>query len=223
MPPETTLAPPPPPSPDSVTIDFNYPLYLHPSDTPAQWTRCNAIVLSWIINFVSKDLSAGIVFASSATLVWSDLKERFDKVDGSRVFFLHREIATLTQVYFLTIVDDSSRMTWVHLLKLKSDVHVCLKKFLTLVKDQFNATVKVFHSDNGIEFLNSSCSSLFSDLGISHHSSCVHTPQQNGVAERKHKHTIEVVRVLKFHYKVPLKFWGECVLAACYIINRLPS
>ncbi|KAE8718660.1 hypothetical protein F3Y22_tig00110004pilonHSYRG00060 [Hibiscus syriacus] len=31
-----------------------------------QWERCNALVLSWILNTVSKELSAGIVFASSA-------------------------------------------------------------------------------------------------------------------------------------------------------------
>ncbi|XP_016724847.1 uncharacterized protein [Gossypium hirsutum] len=64
----------------------------------SQWERCNAIVLSWILNSVSKELSAGILFTSSATLVWKDLKERFDKVDGSRVYFLHREITTLHQV-----------------------------------------------------------------------------------------------------------------------------
>ncbi|KAE8668142.1 hypothetical protein F3Y22_tig00112344pilonHSYRG00066 [Hibiscus syriacus] len=65
---------------------------LHP-----QWERCNALVLSWILNTVSKELSAGIVFASSAASVWQDLRERFAKVDGSRSFFLHREIALLNQ------------------------------------------------------------------------------------------------------------------------------
>ncbi|GMI84995.1 hypothetical protein HRI_002168800 [Hibiscus trionum] len=62
---------------------------LHP-----QWERCNALVLSWILNTVSADLSAGVVFASSAASVWKDLKEHFEKIDGARVFFLHREIVT---------------------------------------------------------------------------------------------------------------------------------
>ncbi|KAE8728536.1 hypothetical protein F3Y22_tig00004258pilonHSYRG00055 [Hibiscus syriacus] len=53
--------------------------------------------LSWILNSISKELSAGIVFASSVALVWRYLKERFDKVDGCRVYFLYREIATLYQ------------------------------------------------------------------------------------------------------------------------------
>lgn len=54
-------------------------------------------MLSWILNIVNQELSVGIVFASSAALVWQDLKERFDKVNGSRIFFLHRSIATLNQ------------------------------------------------------------------------------------------------------------------------------
>ncbi|KAM3363777.1 hypothetical protein P3S68_018631 [Capsicum galapagoense] len=61
------------------------------------WGKCNAIVLSWIMISVSKELLSGIVYTSNAQKVWSDLKERFDKVDESRIFFLHKKIATLVQ------------------------------------------------------------------------------------------------------------------------------
>lgn len=61
------------------------------------WERCNAIVLSWIMNCVSKELLSGIVYSSDACDVWRDLKERFDKADGSRIFQLHREIVTANQ------------------------------------------------------------------------------------------------------------------------------
>ncbi|XP_039042156.1 uncharacterized protein LOC120180958 [Hibiscus syriacus] len=66
-------------------------------DLLAQWEHCNAIVLSWILNTVSQELSAGIVFSSNALRVWEDLKERFDKIDGARVYFLHREIVSHSQ------------------------------------------------------------------------------------------------------------------------------
>jgi len=46
---------------------------------------------------VSRELLSEIVYASSAQQVWTDLRERFDKVDGSRIFYLHKEIATLQQ------------------------------------------------------------------------------------------------------------------------------
>ncbi|GJX24745.1 ribonuclease H-like domain-containing protein [Tanacetum coccineum] len=47
--------------------------------------------------------------------------------------------------------------------------------------------IKVFRSDNGTEFVNQSVSKLCSDKGIIHQTSCVYTPQQNGIAERKHR------------------------------------
>jgi len=61
------------------------------------WDRCNAIVISWLTYNVSKELLSGILYSSSAHQVWIDLKERFDKVNGSRLYQLHRSIFTLTQ------------------------------------------------------------------------------------------------------------------------------
>ncbi|KAL4347692.1 hypothetical protein GQ457_17G017290 [Hibiscus cannabinus] len=63
----------------------------------SQWDWCNALVLSWILNTVNQELSTGIVFASTTSLVWQDFKERFDKVDGFMIYFLHREIVTHSQ------------------------------------------------------------------------------------------------------------------------------
>ncbi|XP_075095222.1 uncharacterized protein LOC142173516 [Nicotiana tabacum] len=60
------------------------------------WERCNAVVFSWIMNCVSTELLNGIVYSSSACAVCKDMKERFDKVDGSRIFQLHKEIATVS-------------------------------------------------------------------------------------------------------------------------------
>lgn len=59
--------------------------------------------------------------------------------------------------------------------------------------------------------------------GIVHHSSCMDTPQQNGVTERKNRHLLEVTRSLMMATNVPNQFWGEAVLSATYLINRMPS
>ncbi|RVX01148.1 Retrovirus-related Pol polyprotein from transposon TNT 1-94 [Vitis vinifera] len=59
--------------------------------------------------------------------------------------------------------------------------------------------------------------------GIVHLSSCVDTPQQNGIAERKNRHLLEVARSLMFSMNVPKLFWGQVVLTAAYLINRMPS
>ena len=41
--------------------------------------------------------------------------------------------------------------------------------------------------------------------------------------ERKNRHLVETARTLLLHHKVPQRFWGDTTLAACYLINRMPS
>lgn len=54
--------------------------------------------------------------------------------------------------------------------------------------------------------------------------SCTDTPQQNdGVAERKHRHIMETTRALLLSSSVPKKFWGEAALTSVYVINSIPS
>ncbi|XP_015162805.1 uncharacterized protein [Solanum tuberosum] len=127
------------------------------------------------------------------------------------------------KIYFLTIVDDCSRYTWLLLINSKSEVIVALRNFFTMIQNVFSATVKILRTDNGCEFFNSQMTELLQSLGVLHQSSCVYTPQQNGVVERKHKHILDTARALRFQATLPLKFWGECVLTSVYLIKRLPS
>ncbi|XP_070020043.1 uncharacterized protein [Nicotiana sylvestris] len=67
------------------------------ADLGEDWERVNATVLTWIMNNVSTELVNGIVYASNAHEVWTDLQDRFDKINGSRIYNLQREIATISQ------------------------------------------------------------------------------------------------------------------------------
>ncbi|KAL0381400.1 UNVERIFIED_CONTAM: Retrovirus-related Pol polyprotein from transposon RE2 [Sesamum angustifolium] len=47
------------------------------------------------------------------------------------------------------------------------------------------------------------------DTGIIHQRSCPHTPQQNGVVERKHQHLLNIVRALLHQASLPRFFWVD--------------
>ena len=110
-----------------------------------------------------------------------------------------------------------------HLLQNKSQVCSIIAYFFNMVHVHFHTDIKTVRSDNGTEFINRECSSLFNSKGIIHQTSIVGTPQQNGVVERKHRHLLETTRAIRFHGSLPKKFWGECILAATHLINLMPS
>jgi hypothetical protein len=114
-------------------------------------------------------------------------------------------------------------MTWVYLLKRKTDVSHIFPNFTKMIKNQFRVSIKGIRTDNARDYFNKILSPYFEKEGIIHQSSCVNTPQQNGLAERKNRHLLETTRALLFQHQVPKHYWGEAVLTSTYLINRIPS
>lgn len=132
----------------------------------------------------------------------------------------YRKPASCGARYFLTIVDDYSRAVWTILLLEKKEALTAIKTFFKFVSRQFNKHIQVVRSDNGVEF--TCLKPFFADNGVTHQTSCVATPKQNGHVERKHMHILNVARSLLFQASLPLRFWGESILTATYLINRTP-
>jgi len=51
-------------------------------------------VLSWLINSVSKEIAASIIYIDSTTDMWKDLQDRFSHLNGPRVFQLQQKMSS---------------------------------------------------------------------------------------------------------------------------------
>ena len=128
----------------------------------------------------------------------------------------------MVQGFFVTLIDDFTRNTWTQLLLNKTQVYTAIEQFFNMVETQFKAKICMIRTDNCTEFIQSVCLNLFGSKGVLHQRSIVKTPQQNGVMERKDRHLLDTAQALRFQASFPKHFWGECVLAATHIINKLP-
>ncbi|XP_071740831.1 uncharacterized protein [Rutidosis leptorrhynchoides] len=94
-------------------INFGDPLYLHANDTTNTplisiklkrienyniWNRAMLLALSTKnkVGFVD-DLYSGQIFSATASVIWTELKETYDKIDGSLIFNLHHKINSMKQ------------------------------------------------------------------------------------------------------------------------------
>ena len=93
--------------------------------------------------------------------------------------------------------------------------------FQALVEQKFDSKIIAMQSDWGGEY--EKLNSFFQKIGIYHHVSCPHAHQQNGFAERKHCHIVEVGLALLASASMPLKFWDEAFLTVVHLINMWPS
>ncbi|PKU81649.1 Retrovirus-related Pol polyprotein from transposon TNT 1-94 [Dendrobium catenatum] len=125
--------------------------------------------------------------------------------------------------YYVLFIDDYTRFCWIYPMHYKHETFTKFKNFCHLVTTQFNLTPKALRSDGGGEFTSTDFKSFLAQQGILHQISCPHTPEQNGVAERKHRHLLELTRTLLLQASLPHRFWAESLSTANYLINRLPS
>ncbi|GKD94167.1 hypothetical protein Tco_1374004 [Tanacetum coccineum] len=61
------------------------------------WERNNDIVISWILNIVSKPISNNLNFINSVSKLWDELQEHYAQIDGHRIFQLTNEMVQLKQ------------------------------------------------------------------------------------------------------------------------------
>jgi hypothetical protein len=124
--------------------------------------------------------------------------------------------------YYISFIDAFSKFTWTYLMHDRSEAPCFFLQFQTHVERLLGTKIKIVQLDWGGEYQKIH-NTFFHSLGITRRVSCPHTHQQNGSAERKHRHIVETDLALLAHAFMPLKFWDEAFLTATYLINRMPT
>ncbi|GJV82333.1 retrovirus-related pol polyprotein from transposon TNT 1-94 [Tanacetum coccineum] len=128
-------------------------------------------------------------------------KPKSEDTNQEKLYLLHMDLCGPMRVasvngkkYILVIVDDYSRFTWVKFLASKDEAPNFIIKFLKMIQVRLNATVRNIRTDNGTEFVNQTLRDYYKQVGISHETSVVRTPQQNGVVDKRNRTLVEAAQ-----------------------------
>lgn len=125
--------------------------------------------------------------------------------------------------YFLTLIDDYSRFTVVRLIKSKDEVPKVVQEYIASMNTRFGRKPIAIRTDNGKEYVTQELKNFLKREGIQHQLTVPYTPEQNGVAERKNRSLTESAKCMLLDANLDNRFWGEAVLTATYLQNRMTS
>ena len=80
----------------------------------------------------------------------------------------------------------------------------------------------MLRSDRGEEYFSNDFNTFCEENGIIHECIAPYTPHHNGVAERKNRTYLEMINSMLVFSKLNFNLWGEVLLTACHILNRIP-
>ncbi len=125
--------------------------------------------------------------------------------------------------YLVAFIDDKSRWCQVHFVAKKSQALVAFKKYKDRVENWLERRIEYVQSDKGTEFCTTEFENLLQVNGIQRKLTVPHTPQQDGVTERKNRTLLEMARCMIIQSKLAPSFWAEAISTANYLRNRCTS
>ena len=123
--------------------------------------------------------------------------------------------------YYLLFVDHYTRYTWLYPLTAKSQVKDIFILFKPLVENRFQTKIQTLYTDNGGEYI--ALRSYLATSGIFHLATPPHTPEHNGLSERKHRHIVETGLSLLSKAQMPLTLWPCAFATVVFLINCMPT
>jgi hypothetical protein len=124
--------------------------------------------------------------------------------------------------YFITFINDCTRFCYVYLLNSKEEALHYFKTYKAEVENQLERKIKRLRSDRGAEYFSGDFSDFYVEHGIIHERTPPYSPQSNGVAERKNHTLTDLVNAMLETSGLSKKWWGEAILTACNVLNKVP-
>ena len=125
--------------------------------------------------------------------------------------------------YFITFIDDFTRFGHIYLISHISEALDFFKRYSTLAENQLSIKIKSLQTNRGCEYLFDLFKEYCNEKGIVRQPTIPYTPQQNGVAERRNRTLLDMVRSMMAQVMLPIFFWGDALMTAAYILNKVPS
>nr|GEU50950.1 retrovirus-related Pol polyprotein from transposon TNT 1-94 [Tanacetum cinerariifolium] len=143
-------------------------------------------------------VSKGALLVMKATKGHAHIEQArtLDNHKVARLEFYEHCVIGKQKRYFLSIIDGFSRMTWVCMMKHKSEAFEKFKHWNILIENQTGRKIKRLRTHNDLDFCSREFNDFYKDEGISRHYTVCYTPQQNRVAERMNSSLLERTRSL---------------------------
>jgi transposase InsO family protein len=123
-------------------------------------------------------------------------------------------------VYYVSFIDDYSHKTWLYFLKSKDEVFGKFKEFKALIENLSERNIKTLGSDNGGEYTSKEFVNFCKYVEIKRDLTTPYNPQQNGVAKRKIKTIMEVVKTMIHDKYLPMHLWAEAARTTFYVQKK---
>ena len=91
------------------------------------------------------------------------------------------------------------------------------------MENHLGTSIKTLQTDCGGEYTNNEFHNFCSNFGIIHQFTCPRTSQQNGVAEHKYRHIVDMAFTLISQSSLPFGYWTYAFSMSVFLINRFPS
>ena len=116
-----------------------------------------------------------------------------------------------------------SRKTWVYFLVEKSEAFITFKNYKSQVEKETGSYIRCLRTDCGGVFTSHKFTDFCKENGMRRQLTTAYTPQQNGVAKRKNRTIMNMVRSMLLGRKFPKTFWPKAINWTTYVLNRSPT